>query len=63
MKLSDIEAAYAAGIIDGEGSVQLSVLPPYPSTPLQESMSRCRAYPFRVHPSGLASARMPGSLP
>jgi hypothetical protein len=45
MKLSDAEAAYAAGIF-----------PPYPSTPFQESMSRCRACPFRVYPSGLALA-------
>lgn len=47
MELNDIEAAYAAGI---------DVVPPYPSAPFQESMSRCRAYPFQVHPSGLASA-------
>lgn len=62
MKLSDTEAAYAAGVLDGEGSVQFT-MSPYPSAPLRESMSRCRAYPFRVHPSGSASAHASGSFP
>ena len=44
MKFSDTEAAYAAGILDGKS------FPPYPSAPFQESMSRCRAWPFQVSP-------------
>ena len=44
--LSDIEAAYAAGILDAFRLLTLVLL----SLPMKESISRCRAYLFRESP-------------